>query len=218
MLRSFLLLSLLFFALAASAQDTPERQPASTGGQVVVIEDQGKPQNSNTPASGTTGQTTENRSEQHPVANPDQPLKPEAGNATEAGKEGDKQEEARPEAPRVRRVYKKDTTRRVVLRRRTKGGTGSTAARELRDGYRIQIFTGGNRRQDRMRAEALGERVRQYFPELSTYSHFVCPRWTCRVGDFEKPEQANRYVSLILRSKVSVEARVIKCKVWLPKK
>lgn len=214
MLRSLLLFVFLVIGTAAvRAQDTPERQQTNTGGQVVVIEEQGKPQNGGTPA----GQSAENRSDQPTVAT-EQPVKPEVNTTAEEGKGENKQEEARPETPRVRRVYKKDTTRRVVLRRRIKGGTGTVAARELREGYRIQIFTGGNRRQDRQRADALGEKIRQYFPELSTYSHFVCPRWTCRVGDFEKPEQASRYVSLILRSKVSVEARVIKCMVWLPKK
>ena len=218
MVRSFILFACIFLGVAAArAQDTPERQQTGTGGQVVVIEDQGKPQNSGTPAGNTAGQTTESRTDK-PSTSAEQPAKSEGGATADENKDEEKPQEARPEAPRVRRVYKKDTTRRVVLRRRAKGSAGPTVARELREGYRIQIFTGGNRRQDRQRADALGEKIRQYFPELSTYSHFVSPRWTCRVGDFEKPEQASRYVSLILRSKVSFEARVIKCMVWLPKK
>lgn len=204
----------------ARAQDTPERQQTNPGGTVVVIEDGGKPQNSNSTKSENP-QTTkpETVTEAVPATqNTGQVAKTDATQGSEEGKAEEKSEELQPELPRVRKVYKKDTTRRVVLRRRTKGSAGQAITRELREGYRIQIFTGGNRRQDKERAENLSEKIRQFFPELSAYTHFVCPRWTCRVGDFEKPEQASRYVSLILRSKISVEARVIKCMVWLPKK
>ncbi len=221
---------LLFFmmicagTLVAQAQDVPSKQQQTgTGGNVVVIEDAGKPQNGNGTGTGTAQPAKPTKPEARPetqAASSEPPAKVEGKETPETPKvEVSKTDSvAKPAGPRVRKVYKKDTSRRVVLRRRAKGGAPTNVAREQREGYRIQIFTGGNRRQDRQRAEQLGEKIKEYFPELSTYSHFACPRWTCRVGDFEKPEEANRYVSLILRSKVSYEARVIKCLVWLPKK
>ncbi len=219
-MRTLLFLSfLLACTVTLQAQDNPNRQQTGTGGQVVVIDDQGTPQSGNTPQNGqAAGETPRSTTGEQQQTTADSPAKTEGDASASEGKEGEDKNEAAPETPRVRRVYKKDTTRRVVLRRRTRSGGGTVATREQREGYRIQIFTGGNRRQDRQHAEALAERIRKYFPELSAYTHFVCPRWTCRVGDFEKPEQASRYVSLILRSKISVEARIIKTTVWLPKK
>ncbi|MBR7028247.1 MAG: hypothetical protein IKI05_02410 [Bacteroidaceae bacterium] len=210
-MRYFTLLFLTLFSLSVFAQNKTDEQPVTTPGKVTVETDGGTPQpESTTPAQvRPEGRATTEASSTEPAATSTNP---------ETSKVEEQQQEAAPAAPRVRRVYKKDTTRRVVLRRRVRTSTGQVAAREQREGYRIQIFTGGNSRQDRQRAEWLGERVHQYFPELSAYSHFVCPRWTCRVGDFETPEQASRFVSLILRSKISVEARVVKCMVWLPKK
>ena len=82
-------------------------------------------------------------------------------------------------------------------------------------GYRIQVFTGGNSRNDKMRATQVAERIRQAFPELSVYPHFSSPRWICRVGDFKDIEDANKYANLIREAKLSNEAHVVKCNVFL---
>ncbi|MBP3228032.1 MAG: hypothetical protein J6M53_04510 [Bacteroidaceae bacterium] len=200
----------------ANAQvDNKETNPASQNKPVhenpVVIDGNALP------VQGNPSQSS-GKQEGHPdqPANASATVGNEGEDAQGENAEQQEEEEARPAAPRTRTVVKKDLSRRVVLRRVTRSGVVGAQGRVLREGYRIQIYTGGNRRQDRQRADALGEKCRQYFPELSAYSHFACPRWTCRVGDFEKIEQASRYVSLILRSKVSVEARIVKCMVWLP--
>ncbi len=81
-------------------------------------------------------------------------------------------------------------------------------------GYRIQIFTGGNSRSDRVRANRMGSLCREYFPELSVYPHFESPRWICRVGDFKTSEDAKIYVQKMRKLKVFKELRIVKSVVW----
>lgn len=82
-------------------------------------------------------------------------------------------------------------------------------------GYRIQIYTGGNSRADRLEAERMEKKCQKEFPELSTYVHFVSPRWICRVGDFRSQADAEKYLRLIRNSRISHEARIVKCAVLL---
>lgn len=81
-------------------------------------------------------------------------------------------------------------------------------------GYRIQIFTGGNSRADRVRANRMGGLCRSYFPELSVYTHFESPRWICRVGDFKTAEDARVYVQKMRSMKVFKELRIVRSVVW----
>ncbi len=78
-------------------------------------------------------------------------------------------------------------------------------------GFRVQVYTGGNSREARNEAARMESRVRAAFPELSVYKTFVSPRWICRVGDFREQEEAARYAELIRKAGVSSEARVVKC-------
>lgn len=82
-------------------------------------------------------------------------------------------------------------------------------------GYRIQVFTGGNSRADRQAARRMEQKCKKAFPELSAYVHFVSPRWICRVGDFRTREDANKYLHMIRKAKISNEARVVSCTVLL---
>ncbi|MBF0944611.1 MAG: hypothetical protein HXK16_01885 [Alloprevotella sp.] len=43
-------------------------------------------------------------------------------------------------------------------------------------GYRIQVFTGGNDRAAKLAAQDMKIKVQRYFPELSVYIHFQSPR------------------------------------------
>lgn len=58
-------------------------------------------------------------------------------------------------------------------------------------GFRVQVFAGNNSRTSRGEAHAMAEKVKELFPELSVYTHFVNPRWLCRVGDFRSIEEAD---------------------------
>ncbi|MGM9705694.1 MAG: SPOR domain-containing protein [Prevotella sp.] len=59
------------------------------------------------------------------------------------------------------------------------------------DGYRVQVFAGGNSRNDKIKAQQAGNKVKQAIPEQPVYVHFYSPRWICRVGNFRTFEEAN---------------------------
>lgn len=82
-------------------------------------------------------------------------------------------------------------------------------------GFRVQIFTGGNSRADKQAALQAQQKCRAAFPELATYVHFYSPHWVCRAGDFQKREDAQRYVSK-LRAR-GLEARIIRSNIILSK-
>ena len=95
------------------------------------------------------------------------------------------------------------------------GYNAGTRQRYKAKGFRIQIFTGGNSRADKDNAAQAGRKVKAVFPELSVYTHFVSPRWVCRVGDFRSREDAEKYVSLIRRSGFTQECHIVVCTVLL---
>lgn len=76
-------------------------------------------------------------------------------------------------------------------------------------GYRIQIYTGGSTRDGKTGAQRAQQKCKNAFPELATYVHFVSPHWVCRVGDFRRIEDAQRYAQKLRNKKVSAEARVV---------
>ena len=58
-------------------------------------------------------------------------------------------------------------------------------------GFRVQVYAGGNSQQARTEAYQAAERVTALFPELTVYPQFVSPRWLCRVGDYRSIEEAD---------------------------
>ena len=58
------------------------------------------------------------------------------------------------------------------------------------NGYRIQIYSGGNKRTDREKCERIAARVKSRFPDLPIYVHFYTPSWKCRAGNFTSLEEA----------------------------
>jgi len=96
--------------------------------------------------------------------------------------------------------------------------SGSTYVQRTRynaRGYRIQIYTGGNKRTDKTQAQRIQQKCRQTFPELATYVHFVSPHWVCRVGDFPKRESAQKYVKKIRAKKICPEVRIVKSNIFV---
>ena len=59
------------------------------------------------------------------------------------------------------------------------------------NGYRIQVYAGGNSRTARQEAQRMAEKVKDYFGDMPTYTHFQSPRWICRVGNFRTYQEAN---------------------------
>ena len=83
------------------------------------------------------------------------------------------------------------------------------------EGYRIQVFTGGNSRADKQAAASMQAKIRSTFPEISTYVHFISPHWVCRVGDFKSRDDAMKYVRKIRARGLTYEARLVKSNIFV---
>ena len=62
------------------------------------------------------------------------------------------------------------------------------------DGYMVQVWSGGNTREDKMKAEQVGQEMKSQMPSLPVYVHFYSPRWACRIGNFKKQDDATALV------------------------
>ena len=81
-------------------------------------------------------------------------------------------------------------------------------------GYRVQAFAGGNTRNDKNRAQQIGNAIKMNFPDQPVYVHFYSPRWICRVGKFRSLPEAERMLkevkamgyhsATIVKGKISV--------------
>jgi len=80
------------------------------------------------------------------------------------------------------------------------------------NGYRVQVFAGGNTRLDRQKAEKIGNDMKFKFPDVPVYVHFYSPRWICRVGNYRTYEEAHSML-LEVRKLGYKQASVVKGKI-----
>ena len=83
------------------------------------------------------------------------------------------------------------------------------------DGYRVQVFAGGNTRNDKQQAERTGNDIKALFPTEPVYVHFYSPRWICRMGNCRTYEEAHSMLvevknagykqAAIVKGKISVQ-------------
>ena len=64
-------------------------------------------------------------------------------------------------------------------------------------GFRIQVFSGGNSRNDRQKAEKAGTDMKRYFPTEPVYVHFYSPSWKCRMGNYRTQEEARAVLAQV---------------------
>ncbi len=64
-------------------------------------------------------------------------------------------------------------------------------------GYRVQAYAGGNSRNDRLKAEQIGNAIKMKFPDQPVYVHFYSPRWICRVGNYRSQAEAQKMLTKI---------------------
>ena len=57
-------------------------------------------------------------------------------------------------------------------------------------GFRVQAFSGGNSRNDRIKAEQARTTIKLKYPEEPIYVHFYSPHWICRVGNYRNFDEA----------------------------
>lgn len=65
------------------------------------------------------------------------------------------------------------------------------------NGYRVQVFAGGNTRTDRQKAEQARTIIKNNFPTEPVYVHFYSPRWICRVGNYRTYEEAHQMLTKV---------------------
>ena len=65
------------------------------------------------------------------------------------------------------------------------------------NGYRVQVFAGGNSRNDRIKAERTGSEIKAQFPGVPVYVHFYTPRWICRMGNYRTYEEAHEVLTRV---------------------
>ena len=79
-------------------------------------------------------------------------------------------------------------------------------------GYRVQVFAGGNTRDDRQKATEIGRSMETLFPGDAVYVHFYSPRWICRIGNFLTYEEAHERM-LEIRKLGYSSATIVKGKI-----
>lgn len=89
-----------------------------------------------------------------------------------------------------------------------------TPTRRVRTvGYRIQVYAGGNNRNAKSEAYRMANQVHSEFPDLSVYTHFISPRWICRVGDFRTNEEARTMLRKMRQTQKFREASIVKSQI-----
>jgi len=89
----------------------------------------------------------------------------------------------------------------------------NTGRRVRMNGFRIQVYAGGNNRQSKTEAYRMAGVVRNYFEDISVYTNFISPRWICRVGDFKTREEAASMLSRMRQTGAFHEASIVKTKI-----
>jgi len=80
------------------------------------------------------------------------------------------------------------------------------------NGYRVQVFAGGNQRKDRQQATRVGNEIKSLFPSQPVYVHFYSPRWICRMGNFRTYEEAHQVLTSVKKMGFNA-ATIIKDKI-----
>lgn len=83
------------------------------------------------------------------------------------------------------------------------------------NGYRVQAYSGGNKRTDKVRAQQIGNAIKMAYPDQPVYVHFYSPRWICRVGNYRTYAEAQRMLkavkkmgyksAMIVKGKITVQ-------------
>ena len=83
------------------------------------------------------------------------------------------------------------------------------------NGFRVQVFAGGNSRSDRLKAEKIGDDIKTLYPGTPVYVHFYSPRWICRMGNYRTYEEAHEVLrnvkqlgyqsAIIVKGKITVQ-------------
>ncbi len=79
-------------------------------------------------------------------------------------------------------------------------------------GFRVQVFAGGNKRTDRQQAERISREIKMHYASVPVYVHFYSPRWICRVGNYRTYEEAYQMLTSLRRLGYN-QATIVKGKI-----
>ena len=190
-----------FLPLFSQSSFTQRLQQSKNGeGKITVTQDKAIDELVNGPAVAPARQKTNTTTQQKPTEKKDK------DNNTATNQEKDKKQE-----PKTVVVEHQDTTTidtpEEIQKKVMKGVKVA--------GYRVQVFAGGNTRNDRLKAERIGSEIKGLFPGVPVYVHFYSPRWICRMGNYRTYEEAhavlervknNGYQSaIIVKGKITVQ-------------
>jgi hypothetical protein len=81
------------------------------------------------------------------------------------------------------------------------------------NGFRVQLYSGGNSRMDKMRAQGMAQSAKSMFTQSSVYTQFISPHWVCRMGDFKTHAEAVTVLREVRATGRFPEAVIVRCKV-----
>ena len=81
------------------------------------------------------------------------------------------------------------------------------------NGFRVQVYYGGNNHKSKLQAQRMAERAKIWFEDHTVYTSFVSPHWICRVGDFKTREEAMELLKEMRESGRFPMAVIVKSKV-----
>ena len=173
--------------IAASAQSsfTERLQQSKTGeGKVTVTQDKAITDLVNGPATAAPAQQPATQPVQKPLTQQKVSEKPDAKplqTPTEEKRQlAIERQDATPDTTTI------EATRKKIM----KGGYKV-------NGYRVQVYAGGNSRDARQKAERTGREINSLFPNEPVYVHFYSPRWICRMGNYRTYEEAHQMLNAV---------------------
>ena len=202
--------------LAASAQTTfTQRLQKSNAGEGKVTVTQSKeiddlvngPQDVvTTPAKQNTQNNQNNQSNQNTQSTPKTPMS------------------LNPQQPQTQQNQQTQQTQRPEVSTQPEATVDTTFTTEPRkkilkgykvNGYRVQVFAGGNSRDARVKAERTGREINSLFPGEPVYVHFYSPRWICRMGNYRTYEEAHQILNAVKKLGYN-SAIIVKGKITVP--
>ena len=99
-----------------------------------------------------------------------------------------------------------ETIENIPVGETKKNKTGSS---KKVNGYRVQVFAGGNSRKDHEQAKSISNQVKESYPNIPVYVQFYSPRWTCRVGNYRTYDEAQKMM-ISLREMGFTKALLVK--------
>ena len=135
--------------------------------------------------------------------------------APEKTKQSSPEKTPRENAPQKTQPATAPVTSSSVTAAGTTSPTTATISYRRVKGFRVQVYTGFADRASRNAALQVEKDIRRRFPEISTYVHFIAPRWICRVGNFVRREDAAHFARLIRAARLSSEAAVVACPILI---